>query len=589
MSDAEKSQQLSEEISQRPNYFAGQYLLEDDFKSEQNYHIDRQRRHNRLLHVSGIAKGLTVSNNQGLTVKVAAGTAFDSQGRQIILLYEKAVDLVQEANNKNTIKDGEYTLSIRYSEELTDKQGEDEFTTTRVQEKPEFVLSSSPAKPDDTISLAKLTIKGKNVTIDQNVREYSGINLPTEEGKGVTLRAHVGVPNQAILEGSLCISGGLEIRGESYMKGSLKVQGDLHIVKSLKIGDATETPSVDRIVNDIREATTDIEAEKALITVKAAVDLAETKADKNGNSTEDFTAGQLRVNTITINQKDVTAICEEINEEEEKENETAIPTIAAIIKYMESRLQPVVVTGVQMTYTIEGGREKIEVTWPAKKKNKEVNFPILLRERIKIIPPDREMSALTLSICDEGWKDKVEIKKENDGWECTVNTKEIEKGGVLPWSEQCSETIGAVLKQVRGSNEKESQFWEEETGEKLERVVREGIKFDEKEGWYIDRRATVIDAFVYQMQSDKHGTTDHDGKYIEVVKSLDKWELSGATPGKFTMYYTIKRKTGEVTTLGHGPWSMGEMGWRRYYIDNKWGEKRIIARPQVWKAKIVEK
>ncbi|HEY9295065.1 MAG TPA: hypothetical protein VIQ31_01595, partial [Phormidium sp.] len=185
MSDAEKSQEPAEESAKRPNYFAGQYLLEEDFKSEQNYHIDRQRRHNRLLHVSGIAKGLTVSNNQGLTVKVAAGTAFDSQGRQIILLYEKAVDLL-EANNKNPIKDGEYTLSIRYSEELTDKQGEDEFTTTRVQEKPEFVLSSSSAKHDDTISLAKLTIKGKNVTIDQKVREYSGINLPTEDGKGVT-------------------------------------------------------------------------------------------------------------------------------------------------------------------------------------------------------------------------------------------------------------------------------------------------------------------------------------------------------------------------------------------------------------------
>jgi hypothetical protein len=594
MSDAEKSQQPSEEISQRPNYFAGQYLLEDDFKSEQNYHIERQRRHNRLLHVSGIAKGLTVSNNQGLTVKVAAGTAFDSQGRQIILLYEKAVDLVQEANNKNTIKDGEYTLSIRYSEELTDKQGEDEFTTTRVQEKPEFVLSSSPAKPDDTISLAKLTIKGKNVTIDQNVREYSGINLPTEEGKGVTLRAHVGVPNQVILEGSLCISGGLEIRGESYMKGSLKVQGDLHIVKSLKIGDATETPSVDRIVNDIREATTDIEAEKALITVKAAVDLAETKADKNGNSTEDFTAAQLRVNTITINQKEVTEIRVEINEEEEKENETAIPTVAAIMNYMESKFIRRAYTGVQMEYKkINSEDEIIEITRPLKSRDfHELTIPILRRERIKIIPPIGTLSDLTLICGEEGDKDNVEIKKEQDGWLCKVNKEGLIGVDVWQWEDgRIAQSMSKYIN-LLPANWEERGWWLNEVGKdwKDQASKDEKIRYEYPLGWEKERRYMLEDELRERGNHLIKLIIEDEGKNIEEVKIRGDGEYV-YTVGRFNCGFKIEVKTKERGWVDQGYMyvirSLGELLELQSIVKKKREEGRVVkSRPPVWSAKL---
>jgi hypothetical protein len=460
-----------------------------------------------------------------LTVKVAAGTAFDSQGRQIILLYEKAVNLV-EANNKNPISDGEYTLSIRYSEELTDKQGDDDFTTTRVQEKPEFVLSSSSAKPDDTILLAKLTIKGQNVTIDQKVREYSGIYLPTEEGKGVTLRAQVGVPNQAMLEGSLSISGELTVLGGSDIKGRLKVQGDLHIVQSLQIGDANESQSVNRIVNEIREGTKDKADEKALITVKAAVDLAETKANKNGNSKEDFTAAHLRVNTLTINQKDVTAICDEINEEEEKENETAIPTIAALIKYMESREQTPVVTGLQMTYTNSKGEgEKIVVTWPAKWKKIDEKIPILLRGRIKIITTSKDPSELTLSSCESVEKYKLEIKKEKDGWECTSNMNAPVYGAGMAWSEKLKETIGnAVAKYWRMSEEEKRWLTIATDVRLLEKVEREArVTYDNKTGWQIARQYTIIDAIIEQLQVEDDEKTREKGKVRTKIVKQNEW------------------------------------------------------------------
>ncbi|MEG3936185.1 tail fiber domain-containing protein [Microcoleus sp. T3_B1] len=233
MAPNEIDKEQEKAINQRPNYFAGQYLLEDDFQLEQKYHIDRQRRHNRLLHVSGIAEGLKVSLGEDKKVKVSAGTAIDSQGRQIILPDDQSVGLEEVANPK-PLKNGEYTLSIRYEEELTEKQGSEDKTHRRVQEKPAFELSNEKSKSTtpDVIPLAKLTIKGGKVeneeNIDQSVRQYSGICLPTEDGEGVTLRSH-GAENQnlAILTGNLSISGTLAVTGKTTMTGDITTPGSL--------------------------------------------------------------------------------------------------------------------------------------------------------------------------------------------------------------------------------------------------------------------------------------------------------------------------------------------------------------------------
>ncbi|MBD1887667.1 hypothetical protein [Microcoleus vaginatus] len=229
MPSKEIDKEQEKAIDQRPNYFAGQYLLEDDFQLEQKYHIDRQRRHNRLLHVSGIAEGLKVSKDKDLAVNVSAGTAIDSQGRQIILPGDQPVDLGKIANT-NELKDSEYTLSIRYKEELIEKQDSEENTHRRVQEKPAFELSTSTTP--DVIPIAKLIIKGGKVeSIDSTERVYSGICLPTENGKEVTLRSSHGddKPNLAVLTGSLSISGALEVKGGSTLTGNVKANGSLTV------------------------------------------------------------------------------------------------------------------------------------------------------------------------------------------------------------------------------------------------------------------------------------------------------------------------------------------------------------------------
>ncbi|MEG4166550.1 MULTISPECIES: hypothetical protein [unclassified Microcoleus] len=245
MAPNEIDKEQEKAIDQRPNYFAGQYLLEDDFQLEQKYHIDRQRRHNRLLHVSGIAEGLKVSLGEDKKVKVSAGTAIDSQGRQIILPDDQSVDLLIKKNNN---QDGDYNLSIKYSEVPTHKQeseGSQETTNRRVQETPAFELSSSTTP--DVIPLAKLTIKGGKVeneeNIDQSVRQYSGISLPTEDGKGVTLRSQrEDNSNIARLNGGLSISGKLSVTGHTQLNNTLTVTESTNIknnltVKSLMVGE----------------------------------------------------------------------------------------------------------------------------------------------------------------------------------------------------------------------------------------------------------------------------------------------------------------------------------------------------------------
>ena len=46
--------------TEHPKYFAGQYLLEEDFRLQHKYLSDRFRYQNQSLHVSGIIEGLEV-------------------------------------------------------------------------------------------------------------------------------------------------------------------------------------------------------------------------------------------------------------------------------------------------------------------------------------------------------------------------------------------------------------------------------------------------------------------------------------------------------------------------------------------------
>ena len=84
---------LAAVTEKRTRFFDGQYLVDQDFIDEQKYHLDRLRRHQRLLHVSGICEGLSVRATAANTVVVGPGTAIDADGRTLALAADVTVDL----------------------------------------------------------------------------------------------------------------------------------------------------------------------------------------------------------------------------------------------------------------------------------------------------------------------------------------------------------------------------------------------------------------------------------------------------------------------------------------------------------------
>jgi hypothetical protein len=77
----------------RLHYYDQQFLVESDFTDEQKYHVDMRRRLSRVLHTFGIAEGLEVQRTGNRQVTVKAGTAVDSNGREIVLEADQIVDL----------------------------------------------------------------------------------------------------------------------------------------------------------------------------------------------------------------------------------------------------------------------------------------------------------------------------------------------------------------------------------------------------------------------------------------------------------------------------------------------------------------
>ena len=170
------------DVEKRVRFFDNQYLKDQDFIDEQHYHIDRQRRHNRMLHVAGIAEGLDVTAVAGKPqVIVSPGTAIDADGRQVVLLTEPAaertVDLVDNLNST-------VNLYLTYQELESEPQESGGEGNRRWLERPRFSVIDIKTETDvDTtippLLLARIELDGSEVIeVDLSVRRYSGLRLP---------------------------------------------------------------------------------------------------------------------------------------------------------------------------------------------------------------------------------------------------------------------------------------------------------------------------------------------------------------------------------------------------------------------------
>lgn len=230
-------------VEKRTRFFDGQYLQDQDFIDEQKYHVDRQRRHNRTLHVAGICDGLGVDAVQGSKTKVtiAAGTAIDANGRQLVLVHAQTIELPSSQLGNKTA-----SLYLVYGEQPADPQeqaGLRDFS--RWLEQPEVKVAAKQDKleskyPPVLLAEIPLDANGNITRIDSSVREYSGLRLPSPNPNAPTLRSDAS--GLVRLEGGLSVSGKAGI-GTASIKQDLTVNGRVYIENGViqRGGDAITT------------------------------------------------------------------------------------------------------------------------------------------------------------------------------------------------------------------------------------------------------------------------------------------------------------------------------------------------------------
>ena len=77
-----------------PNYHFGMLLGVADFRAEQGFHVGKLRRHQRLLHGSGVVVGYDVSYKPAdQELRVGTGLAVDALGRDLVLEVPQCVSL----------------------------------------------------------------------------------------------------------------------------------------------------------------------------------------------------------------------------------------------------------------------------------------------------------------------------------------------------------------------------------------------------------------------------------------------------------------------------------------------------------------
>jgi hypothetical protein len=150
--------------AKRVNYFTGQLLGAADFQVDQEYHIGARHRHNRALHGSGIATGLTVtvSGDSSPSLVVEPGLAIDRRGREIELPVPVSVAIAGST--------GTTLVLLEYVERQTALiPGSTDTTGTvasRIEEGASVNLCDTDTADPDAIVIARLVFDSSNWILD---------------------------------------------------------------------------------------------------------------------------------------------------------------------------------------------------------------------------------------------------------------------------------------------------------------------------------------------------------------------------------------------------------------------------------------
>lgn len=203
MADYDQREEQNPYITKRVRYFDNQLLIDQDFIDDQKYHIDRLRRHQRLLTAPGIAEGLVVTSTGGMGLKVSAGTAMDDLGRSILLDADKSVTI----NGTGTLM-----LYILFNEVESDQSGSGQIKGyTRFTQAP--VVAAAASVPAHGVKLATVTVVNSNqLNLTSDGRLYAGLRMPSVGDAPVLRSASIDANSaKAGLTGDLNVTGAVGI------------------------------------------------------------------------------------------------------------------------------------------------------------------------------------------------------------------------------------------------------------------------------------------------------------------------------------------------------------------------------------------
>jgi hypothetical protein len=240
----------NQHLDQRMNWFDRQFLRAQDFADESDYHVDRRRRHLRMLHTPGVAEGLLTRGTQGDgVVTVDPGTAVDGLGREIVLLTAS-----QPINLPDNVTRAQ--LYVSYEEAEAERSKDPGIIGyTRIVETPRFdlrELEPNPGKvPTGGVLLAELALNGGKLTEepDNDARVAAGALIGDVAVFSITLkrvgqpatewpRLTASGPGQVTLDGDLRLTGDRELAFGA--NGTFRATNDLHFLLGPAPGLAVE-------------------------------------------------------------------------------------------------------------------------------------------------------------------------------------------------------------------------------------------------------------------------------------------------------------------------------------------------------------
>lgn len=226
----------------RLNYFTGQFLEAQDFKDEQQYHIEMRRRLNRLLYSPGVVEnGLEIKKVSDIRISVGTGFAIDALGRELFLTAPQETDVT--GFDSNTV----VYVALAYNERETDARSADNISgNIRITETPEIkLLKNLPAGDRFGLDIPIATVKlDANKNIENNSLATSerlmanlkvgskklGIGITTDPKFALSVAGAVAIgtnfANLAITDNSLNVEGNiigknLSLAADNEKRGAL--------------------------------------------------------------------------------------------------------------------------------------------------------------------------------------------------------------------------------------------------------------------------------------------------------------------------------------------------------------------------------